>query len=1110
MFNRYKLLITLLITVLAGQVRSQPQQEYSLSVSAKISNQGTGKPGFREWKEYATRTVGAIQGFSSAGTVTLSKYGGRADRRVKATGFYYVKKIDGRWWSVDPDGYLFIHKGVNDTKPGQSEGNKAAFARNFSDMHTWATKTTALFRDLGFNGTGAWSGYNDLKKVSAKKRPLAYTVMLDFMGSYGREKGAYQQSGHLGYPDNAIFVFDPGFEKFCDSYARQIAANRHDPNLYGYFSDNEMPFYRKTLDNYLSKKDKADPGYQAAKRWLQNKHVKQEDITDQLRNEFLGLAVDKYFSIVSKAIRKYDPNHMYLGCRFNGYEKNVPEVMTAAGKYLDIISINHYDQWTPQAPDMKNWEKWSGKPFIITEWYVKGEDSGMGNYAGAGWVVKTQADRGLFYQNYALGLLESGSCVGWHWFKYQDNDPGYKNVDPSNTDANKGILDNEYKLYTLLTAKMKELNDLVYPLADFFDRRKKEIPQAAGAVLTLPALVSDGMVLQRDKKIRIWGRASPGGAVSIEFKGKSYQSITGSDGKWTAELEALPAGGPYTMTIKGEAKEIVLHDILIGDVWLCSGQSNMELPMSRLAGQYPEDLAGSANTNIRQFLVGHAWSFNHVLDVKGTWQAAGPATIGSFTAVGYYFAKSLYEKYKVPVGIIHSSWGGTPAESWISEESLREFPSYLAAAVKYKDQAKVKEVLSADKDRSRQWYAETGKADHGYLPGGSTWATNPGPASAWKPLTVPGFWEEQGTTIDGAVWVRKEFDLPANMTGKDALLELGAIDDSDTTFFNGVKVGTTDNKYPPRRYTVPADLLKPGRNVITVRIIDTDGNGGFIKDKKYRLISGESELSLAGEWQYRVGAVAGSPLPGDSFTRMFYQPVALYNAMIAPLIPYCIRGVAWYQGESNTGKAAEYPRLLTALINDWRTRWQEGAFPFLIVQLANYMQPKAEPSESNWAELREAQLKVASSVPNTGLAVTIDIGETNDVHPLNKRDVGKRLALAAAKISYGENNIIYSGPLYRSMEVKGNKVIISFDHTGSGLIAKGDRPLSQFAIAGADRKFVWANAKIEGDHVVVWSNNVNKPAAVRYAWANNPAGCNLYNKEGLPASPFRTDNWPKP
>jgi hypothetical protein len=277
----------------------------------------------------------------------------------------------------------------------------------------------------------------------------------------------------LGYPDNAIFVFDPEFEKYCDEYARQINVNKNDKNLFGYFSDNELPFYKKSLDNFLSKKDHQDAGYIAAEKWLNEHHYDKAAITDQVRNEFLGFVVDRYLSIVSKAIKKHDPNHMYIGCRFNGYEKTVKEVITAAGKYLDLLSINYYDHWTPDTGDMRNWAAWAGKPFIITEWYVKGEDSGMGNYSGAGWVVKTQQERGLFYQNFTLGLLESGNCVGWHWFKYQDNDPTNKNVDPSNTDANKGILDNKYQLYIGLTDKMKELNLQVYHLINFFDNRKK-------------------------------------------------------------------------------------------------------------------------------------------------------------------------------------------------------------------------------------------------------------------------------------------------------------------------------------------------------------------------------------------------------------------------------------------------------------------------------------------------------------------------------------------------------------------------------------------------------------------------------------------------------------
>ncbi len=466
-----KQLFFLCLVTFVNTLYAQIPDEYTLKVSAKISNQGTGlKPAFGEWKVYPTRTIATLAGFNAEKELKLSKYGGRLDKKTSATGFFYLKKIDGRWWSVDPEGYLFIHKGVNDIKPGESERNKAAFNKQFSNEEDWASMTTDMLFKLGFNGTGAWSSYKYLRNT---ERPLAYTVMLDFMGSYGRQKGAYQQSGHLGYPDNTIFVFDPGFESYCDTYAQQISVNKDDKNLYAYFSDNEMPFYKKTLDNYLSKKDTADAGCQAARNWLKERKLSVADITDKERNMFLGFVAERYFSIVSKAIRKYDPHHMYIGCRFNAYEKNVPEVFQAAGKYLDAVSVNYYDQWTPQAQHMRNWASWSGKPFIISEWYTKAEDSGMANFSGAGWVVKTQQERGLFYQNFTLGLMESGDCVGWHWFKYQDNDPTNKNVDPSNADANKGILNNNYQLYKGLTQKMNDLNEKAYVLIDFFDARKK-------------------------------------------------------------------------------------------------------------------------------------------------------------------------------------------------------------------------------------------------------------------------------------------------------------------------------------------------------------------------------------------------------------------------------------------------------------------------------------------------------------------------------------------------------------------------------------------------------------------------------------------------------------
>ncbi|MFD1255944.1 hypothetical protein ACFQ3S_03985 [Mucilaginibacter terrae] len=468
----FKISLMLFIVIHALQLRAQDVSDYKLTVDAKVSNQGIGqKPGFSEWKTYPTRSVKTIGGFVPK-KVKLDRYGGRADMKATATGFYHVQKINGRWWAVDPLGNLFIKKGLNEVQPGASERNKTAFQDKFTDNHDWAIKTTSELSKLGFNGAGAWSNYQQLKNVKPET-PLACMVMLDFMGSYGRKKGAYQSAGHLGYPDNTIFVFDPEFEKFAGEYAKQIAVNIDDKNIFGYFSDNELPFYKKTLDSYLSKRDTTDVGYQAAASWLKRKNVVRTEITDQLRKEFLGVVADKYFSIVSAAIKKNDPNHMYIGCRFHSYEKGVPEVFQAAGKYVDVVSVNYYDVWTPQQQQMENWATWSGKPFLISEWYVKGEDSGMGNISGAGWVVKTQEDRGLFYQNYTLSLLESGNCVGWQWFKYQDNDPTNKNVDPSNSDSNKGILNNEYQFYNAITSKMKELNDAAYSLIDFFDSKKK-------------------------------------------------------------------------------------------------------------------------------------------------------------------------------------------------------------------------------------------------------------------------------------------------------------------------------------------------------------------------------------------------------------------------------------------------------------------------------------------------------------------------------------------------------------------------------------------------------------------------------------------------------------
>ena len=371
-------------------------------------------------------------------------------------------------------------------------------------------------------------------------------------------------------------------------------------------------------------------------------------------------------------------------------------------------------------------------------------------------------------------------------------------------------------------------------------------------------------------------------------------------------------------------------------------------------------------------------------------------------------------------------------------------------------------------------------------------------------MQIPGYWANEDLGfVNGVVWFRKEISVPASMAGKPARLNLGRIIDADSAFVNGVFVGTTGYQYPPRRYNIPPGVLKEGGNILVVRVISNIGRGGFAEGKPYELVIGDETIDLKGTWQYQLG-VKMEPLRGQTFIR--WKPLGLYNAMTAPLLNYRMKGVLWYQGESNAERPIEYRKLLPALINDWRKNWDQGDFPFLIVQLPNFMEAKPEPTESNWALLREAQLKTLS-VPNTAMAVAIDIGEWNDIHPLNKKDVGKRLFLAAEKIAYGNDTVDYSGPIYKSMKIEGNKIILSFENIDGGLITKDGGALKSFAIAGADKHFVWAQAEIENDEIIVWSDEIANPVAVRYAWADNPEGANLFNKGGLPASPFRTDEW---
>lgn len=623
------------------------------------------------------------------------------------------------------------------------------------------------------------------------------------------------------------------------------------------------------------------------------------------------------------------------------------------------------------------------------------------------------------------------------------------------------------------------------------------ISTAAHSQVKLPRLISDGMVLQRDTETKLWGWAKPGEEVRLSFKQKEYRTTTGPDGRWTMQLPPQQAGGPYDMTFAA-SNRITLTNILFGDVWICSGQSNMELTMDRVQDTYPDAIAKTNYPNIRQFEIPDRYDFKQEKqDVEaGEWLPATTQNIRKFSAVAFFFAEEIHNRYKVPVGLINAALGGSPAEAWISEGALKKFPTPYQELQKFKDDALIARIEADDQKASQAWYSKLNETDEGKK---NNWAAADLNDSDWAQMAIPGYWADGPLgLVNGVVWFRKEINVPKSMVGKEAKLMLGRIVDADEVYLNGKLVGTTSYQYPPRRYMLPANALKEGKNTMAVRVINNSGRGGFIPDKPYDITVGGLALDLKGNWKYKLGTTM-EPAPGQTFVR--WKPTGLYNGMIAPLTDLSIKGVLWYQGESNTKNPGEYASLMETLIADWRTQWGQGNFPFIYVQLANLNEANKTPVESNWAALRQAQLDNLA-IPNTGMAVAVDLGEWNDIHPLNKRDVGLRLALQARKLAYGDKAVVASGPLFQSMQVQGNKVTLSFTDIGKGLLAKGDRPLSGFAIAGTDGRFVWAKAEIRKNKVVVWSDAVANPTTVRYAWADNPEGANLYNKEGLPASPF--------
>ena len=625
----------------------------------------------------------------------------------------------------------------------------------------------------------------------------------------------------------------------------------------------------------------------------------------------------------------------------------------------------------------------------------------------------------------------------------------------------------------------------------------------ASAQVHLPKIFGDSMVLQRGKPIPVWGWADKNEKITVQFNRQVKNTVSGADGKWKLKLDPESAGGPYQLIIKGK-NTVVVNNVLVGEVWVCSGQSNMEFAVSGVINAASE-IQQSNNPDIRHIYIPKAISGEPKDDITGNsnWKAATPANTGSFTAVGYFFAKELFKTLHVPIGLIHTSWGGTDVETWTSHDAFEKSEEF-------------KEMISTVPRVSLDSIARIRKSEilaklqllQGGLPAPGlvdSWRDLGFDDSHWPRMTVPKLWEQQSLAdFDGIVWFRKTIILSAAEAAKPAVLQLGMIDDNDDAYVNGIKVGATKAYNVKRAYKIPAGILKEGKNSIAVRVEDTGGGGGFYGDAaEVKIVFADQSSSLAGEWAYKVESVHEASL---SMNPNAY-PSLLYNAMIHPLINFGIKGAIWYQGESNAGRAFQYRKAFPLLITDWRQHWAQGNFPFYFVQLAGFNSANGNSvSGSTWAELREAQT-LTLSLPNTGMAVTTDIGESKDIHPKNKQDVGKRLALVALDHTYGKKNV-YSGPTFQSMKIEAEKIRIHFNHTGTGLDSRNaDHSIRGFEIAGADQQFHPAKAIIEGDQIIVYAAGVKNPIAVRYAWADDTGDVTLCNKEGLPAVPFRTDEW---
>lgn len=631
----------------------------------------------------------------------------------------------------------------------------------------------------------------------------------------------------------------------------------------------------------------------------------------------------------------------------------------------------------------------------------------------------------------------------------------------------------------------------------------------------LPRLISDGMVLRSGERTNIWGYASPGDRIEILFLGEKKEVVTDESGGWRTAFDDLKPGGPYEMVISCESGESIrLTDILIGEVWLCSGQSNMELPISRVIDHYPQLKNSLDNHHIREFKVSEKYCFHGPLEEleSGSWQPAKGEAVMNISALAYFFASYLYEAASIPVGIINASLGGSPIQAWLKEELLSDWEEYEQEMTACKEDWYIEERIGENLNLSEEWYNSLAKLDSGLI-GRSRcnqdstnflnatgrelpWFDKDLPEEEWKEIGIPGFFADEGLgDFTGSLWFRKKVFLKEYQVSGRIRLNLGTIVDSDEVYVNGVFVGSTAYQYPPRKYTIPEGVLRAGENVIAIRVICDKGSGRFTPGKSYELITGEEKISLEGRWKYRIGAVCKEK-PQTVF--ISWKPSGLYNGMLAPCHKYSITGALWYQGESNTETPDNYGELLRRLINSWREDWGQGDFPFLIVQLPNF-EIDIPSGDIGWPKVREAQ-RQALELLNTALIVTLDLGEDNDIHPLEKREIACRLSLGARALARKEE-LEYSGPSIIKAEQQGEEIVLTFSHAQSGLRTEsGSLHPGNFLVAGKDRICKRAAAEISGSQILLRVEQ--QCELVCYACSNSPKEALLYNREGLPASPF--------